>query len=87
MKIVIKLVCPLLLLFVISCNTQKEVEAKIFERKEQEGNKLLIKYRYSVSGKEYVDSATIDNINLEGDLITVNYQSSNPANAVPRVKK
>ena len=76
-----------LIVFGVACKSQNIVEAKIFERKEQDGNKLLIKYNYSVEGKQYTDSARIDNVVIEGDMIPVKFETSNPAKAVPQLNK
>ncbi len=75
------------LLTVGACKSQKVVDAKIFERKEQGSNRLLIKYNYMVEGKQYVDSAEIDNIVLHGDYISVRYDKSSPDKATPLVAK
>lgn len=70
-----------------SCSSNQVAEARIFERKEQPGNKLLIKYQYLVDGRQYSDSATINNRVLDGDTITVKYSSSDPARAIPEVNE
>jgi hypothetical protein len=71
----------------VACNNEEVADAKIFERKEQEGNRLMIKYNYTVDGKQYLDSAEIDNIVLEGDVIPVKYEKSNPQKAFPQLEK
>jgi hypothetical protein len=65
------------------CKANHHADAKIFERKEVEGNKLMIKYNYQVAGKPHTDSAIIKNKVLEGDTITVKYKASQPGNATP----
>lgn len=75
------------LLILISCNNQNIVDAKIFERKEQEGNRLLIKYQYTIDGSQYIDSAIIENVVLEGDSIPVKFKVDNPQKAIPQIEK
>ena len=85
MKSMIKAFLFLLTILFVACKSQGIAEAKIFERKEQDGNKLLIKYNYLVEGKQYTDSAHIDNVVLKGDMISVKYETSNPAKAIPQL--
>lgn len=77
----------LMLALAVACNSRHEATAKIFERKEEAGNKLMIKYRYEAQGKQYVDSATIENRPLKGDTITVNFENSAPEKAIPQLGK
>ncbi|WP_207492789.1 hypothetical protein [Aridibaculum aurantiacum] len=71
----------------LSCNTQQEVKARIFERKEANDNMLLIKYQYQVNGTQYQDSAIIKNVELPGDSIRVKYHSLEPGKAIPHLGK
>jgi hypothetical protein len=77
----------MLLLAFSACNNQQLTVAKIFERRHESGNRLLIKFRYAVDSKEYIDSATIENTPLEGDSIAVKYEKSSPGKATPQLEK
>jgi hypothetical protein len=65
-----------------ACKSDKKVQAKIFERKEIDSLQILIKYKYSVNNQQYVDSATIKNVALPNDTITVNL-ANNPSESTP----
>ena len=77
----------LVLLFPVpSCRSQQSVKAKIFERKQIEENRLLIKFGYVVNEKEYIDSSIIKNVVLASDSINVIIDPANPAKAIPDFK-
>jgi hypothetical protein len=63
----------------ISCNNKQRTIAKIFERKEIDGNKLMIKYSFITDGKSITDSTIIDNKVINGDSIFISYDRSNPS--------
>ncbi|MBA2761586.1 MAG: hypothetical protein H0U39_06450 [Segetibacter sp.] len=60
------------------------MKAKIFERKEIRGDKLMIKYNYVANGQLYIDSATINNRVIPGDSIIVTIDPSNPGKGSPK---
>ena len=70
----------------LACKSQNRVDAKIYERKEEEGNRLLIKYQYQVNGKDFRDSATINNIVLDSDTISIKYETDHPERTTPEVR-
>jgi len=76
-----------LLLFISGCNDEQKVKAKIFERKEVKGNRLMIKYKYNAKGQSFIDSATIKNRIISTDSINVIINPSNPQNASPQLTK
>jgi hypothetical protein len=65
------------------CKREQRVKAKIFERKELPGNKLMIKYIYQIDNSSFRDSATIKNIVINEDSIEVKINSSKPAKTIP----
>ena len=72
----------ILLLFLFAftgCEGKKTTKANIFERREVEENKLMIKYAFSANGTSIIDSTIIDNKVLNTDSIGVTYNPSNPA--------
>jgi hypothetical protein len=80
----------LLLIFVVflfsRCGNRQEVRAKVFERKEIESNRLIIKYGYQVNGKTFTDSAVIKNVVIGGDSINVIIDPDNPEKGLPDLK-
>jgi hypothetical protein len=75
------------LLLIVSCKNQQSVKAKIFERKEVEGNRLLIGYKYVFDNKEYIDSAIITNVVVESDSISVMVNPKSPAKSTPEIEQ
>ncbi len=67
-----------------SCKEHQNVKAKIFERKEIRGDKLMIKYNYVAKGHLYLDSAIIKNRVIPGDSINVTIDPSNPRKGSPQ---
>ncbi len=78
MKIKLSVLYLLIFLFLAACKEHQNVKAKIFERKEIRGDKLMIKYNYVANGQLYIDSATINNRVIPGDSIIVTIDPSNP---------
>ncbi|GEO09452.1 DUF3592 domain-containing protein [Segetibacter aerophilus] len=70
----------------IGCGQQEQLKAKIFERRDIKGNRLVIRYRYTVDDKVYIDSATVRNIVINSDSITVVIDPSNPGKSIPDIK-
>jgi len=68
-----------------ACNSQKQVKAKIIERKEVEGNRLSIIYKYEIDGKIFTDSTTIANKIIGNDSISISIAPSNPAKNTPQL--
>ena len=87
MKSISNYVIIAILLTVVACNSQQVVKAKVFERREEPGNKLLIKYNYSYNNTQYTDSALIDNISIGPDTIDVKVDGKNPGKSEPQVSK
>ena len=84
MKIKLSVLYLLIFLFLASCKEHQNVKAKIFERKEIRGDKLMIKYNYVANGQLYIDSATIHNRVIPGDSIIVTIDPSNPRKGSPK---
>ena len=63
----------------IACNSKQTATAKIFERREVEENKLMIKYAFNVEGRSITDSTIIDNKILNSDSVSVTYDPANPS--------
>ena len=70
-----------------SCGQQQQLKAKIFERKDLKGNRLMIRYQYLVNEKTYVDSATVANVIINTDSISVIIDPSNPGKSIPDIGK
>lgn len=60
-----------LMLLTLSCKNQQTTKAKIFERKEVDGNKLLLKYKYNKAGKTFMDSTVVENVIIPDDTIEI----------------
>jgi hypothetical protein len=69
-----------------SCGQQQQVKARIFERKELKGNRLMIRYQYAVDEKVYVDSATVGNVIINTDSIPIIIDPANPEKSVPDIR-
>lgn len=88
MKSILKSLFPLLFLFLLlACKDEQKLKAKIFERKEVEDNRLMIKYKYNAKGRSFIDSATIKNIVIANDSINVIIDPANPGKASPQLTK
>jgi hypothetical protein len=73
-----------LLIFCVAAGCKNQsLRGRIFERKEVDGNKLLIKYKYQANGKESIDSITINNRKLNSDSINLVSDPANPGKAIP----
>ena len=70
----------------VACNSDQTTKARIFERRQIDSTEIMIKYQYTVDSRQYVDSATISNIILPQDTITVKVSSSNPAKSTPHLE-
>ncbi|MDQ6814734.1 MAG: hypothetical protein M3040_13415 [Bacteroidota bacterium] len=70
-----------------SCGKQEQLKAKIFERREIKGNRLMIHYQYKVNEKAYLDSATISNVIIRNDSIRIIIDPSNPSKSIPDLTK
>ncbi len=84
MKIKLSVLYLLIFLFLASCKEHQNVKAKIFERKEIMGDKLMIKYNYVVKNHLYIDSAIIKSRVIPGDSINVTIDPSNPRKGWPQ---
>lgn len=71
--------------FLYGCGRQQQLKAKIFERRELRGNRLMIRYRYEVNGKLFSDSATIANVVIGSDSISIIINPSNPGKSIPDI--
>jgi hypothetical protein len=65
--------------FFIGCDSKQTAAAKIFERREVEGNKLMIKYAFTAKGQSIIDSTILDNKVLNSDSISITFDPSNPS--------
>ncbi|MDB5246090.1 MAG: hypothetical protein JWQ40_484 [Segetibacter sp.] len=73
--------------FLAACQQQqKEVQAKIFERRALDDSSLVIKYTYTVENKTWIDSATIKNIVISKDSINLIPNPSKPNAWMPDFK-
>lgn len=82
----------LVILFVIAClfaacHQQQQVKAKIFERRELKGNRLMISYEYMVNDRLYTDSTTVANAVINTDSIIVIIDPANPERSLPDIIK
>ncbi|HSU49105.1 MAG TPA: hypothetical protein VLJ41_00880 [Segetibacter sp.] len=68
------------------CGRQQQLKAKIFERKELKGNRLLIKYHYYVNNNNYIDSATLPNVIIGSDSIYIIIDPSYPGKSIPDIQ-
>jgi hypothetical protein len=82
-----KVLIILLSFLAVSCHNQRPLKGKIFERKEFDGNRLMIKYRYTTSGKENIDSVIIKNQKINSDSIDLILQPNNPGKVVPNISQ
>jgi hypothetical protein len=69
--------------FLSACKNQQQVKAKIFERKELGQNRLVIKYKYLIDNKIYIDSASVRNTVIGNDSINIIIDVTNPAESLP----
>ena len=66
-----------------ACGQHELLKAKIFERKELPGNRLMIRYQYTVGEKTYKDSATVPNLVIKSDSIRIIIDPSKPFKSIP----
>lgn len=69
--------------FLSACKHKEQVKAKIFERKEVNKNRLIIKYRYVAGDRIYIDSASVRNIIIGNDSINIIIDPANPQRSLP----
>jgi hypothetical protein len=83
--------CPFIAVIILSffagCKQHEQLEAKIFERKRLEGNRILIRYEYRLNNKLYTDSATMANVVMNTDSIRVIIDPANPGKSIPDIEK
>jgi hypothetical protein len=77
----------ILLTFITAGCKRQPLKGKIFERKEVDGQRLMIKYRYVANGKEITDSVTINNRKIDTDSIDLAPDPANPGRAVPDIDR
>ncbi len=88
MKIILKRLLPFIFLSLfLACKDRQKLKAKIFERKEIQDDKLMIKYKYVANGQSYIDSATIENKVIGSDTINVTINPSEPEKGSPQLQK
>lgn len=68
-----------------ACGRQQQLKAKVFERRELKGNRLLIKYHYDFDNKSYIDSATLPNVVINSDSIFIIIDPSHPGKSIPDI--
>ncbi|WP_018617046.1 hypothetical protein [Segetibacter koreensis] len=73
----------LIIMSFFSCRHRQEVKAMIFERREITQNRLLLKYKYMVEGKTYIDSAFVRNIVIGSDSINIIIDPANAQKSLP----
>jgi hypothetical protein len=86
MKSIALFVVIALTIFFVACHKQQQLKARIFERRELNGNRLMIQFKYTVKNKLYTDSATIANLVINNDSISIIIDPENPAKAIPELK-
>ena len=79
MKIHSTFFIAIFLVALTSCESKQKAKAKIFERKEVEDNKLMIKYAFSVKGETITDSAVIENNVIGTDSVSVTFDPDDPS--------
>ncbi|HEX8333567.1 MAG TPA: hypothetical protein VF622_13185 [Segetibacter sp.] len=79
MKSSLTILLTLIFSTITACNTKQTATANIFERREVEENKLMIKYVFTVKGESITDSAIIDNKVLNSDSVSITYDPTNPS--------
>ena len=62
-----------------SCESKQKAKAKIFERKEVENNKLMIKYAFSAKGQIIIDSAVVENKVISTDSLSITFDPEDPS--------
>ena len=82
----IKLAIIITISFLPACRRQKQVHAKIFERRELNDTTLVILYQYNIENKTYIDSANIKNIVISNDSIILKADPSRPDKWIPELK-
>jgi hypothetical protein len=82
-----KVLVILLSFLSVGCHNRHPLKGKIFERKEVDGNRLMIKYRYTTSGKENIDSVIIKNRKINSDSIDLISEPNNPGKVVPNISQ
>ena len=78
MKIKVPAIAIMLFALCMACNNERSVKAKIFERKRADSNQIIIKYRYTVDERPFIDSATLTNTVIAGDSINITIDPSKP---------
>ena len=79
---------PVFILCILTaCSSNRFVNARVYERREIEDNRLMIKYSYSVTGKTFLDSAAVKNKVMEGDTIRVSVDYRNPGKSKPAIDR
>ena len=76
----------LIAIALFGCGRQQQLKAKIFERKELKGNRLLIKYHYYANNNNYTDSATLPNVIIGSDSIYIIIDPSYPGKSIPDIQ-
>lgn len=69
--------------FLSSCRHHQQLKAKIFERRELSKNRLVIKYKYLINNKVYIDSASVKNIIIGSDSINIIVDPSLSGTSLP----
>ncbi|MCW3081407.1 hypothetical protein [Segetibacter sp.] len=77
----------LIVIILVACGQHGQLRAKIFERREMAGNRLMIRYQYIIDDQTYIDSATVANTIINSDSITVLIDPSNPGRSIPDIKE
>jgi|GEM_PF-746633 len=75
-----KILFQLILAFLFaSCGSkQKQVYARITERKHLNGGKLLISYSFANEGRIYKGDTTVNNTVIPNDSVLITFSSNNP---------
>jgi len=72
-----------IIVFLSSCRHHQQLKAKIFERRELSQNRLVIKYKYLIKNKIYIDSASVKNTIIGSDSINIIVDPSLPGTSLP----
>jgi hypothetical protein len=68
------------------CRQQKHLKARIFERKQTEDGKLLIRYQYVIDSTLFTDSVMVKNVILTNDSLNLTIDPVTSKRWIPDLK-
>jgi len=78
---------PLFSMTACTQHDNKKLKGFIYERKQVQQNKLMLKYRYKLNEKEYRNSITIANQGINSDSVDLKMDNSTDGKAIPIINK